>query len=169
MVKFIFDVESDGLYGEGFAFGCIVVKDNEIIEKFSVISKTEIKEKWVIDNVLPNLEDKDFDKTVETNKELRNEFYKYYCKTKEKYKAIEFYSDCNFPVETNFLADIARDDLNNRAFNMPFPLIDIATSKNIDINRKENYEKETGKRLREHNPVDDCIASAYFAGGENNV
>ena len=174
MVKFIFDVESDGLYGEGFAFGILIIKDNKIIEKFSVISKTELKEKWVIDNIVSNLKKKEFDKVVETNKELREEFYKFYCEMKEKYKEVEIWSDCNYPVETNFLADIAKDDLKNRAFNMPYPLVDIATQSNIHINRKEHYKEKTGKYLKQHNPIDDCIASAFFAnfilkGGENNV
>jgi hypothetical protein len=169
---FMFDVESNGLYGEGFAVGAIV-SDNKgnVLDTFelkSVEGEKNIDNDWVKENVLQYLSDMP---TVQTTKELRTEFYNFYMKHKENSR---IFSDCNYPVETTFLADVAKDDLENRQWNMPYPLEDVATAENININRTKYYENNFFKenptainsvsqyKLRKHNPLDDSIASLYF-------
>lgn len=188
---FVFDVESTSLYGIGFAFGAVVyelietrtsnvphgVKPNERycnatgrvlypsttkiewkqIDSIELLAKESVSEcvGWVKENVLPSLLKMP---TCETNVDLRTKFYEFYMKHKD---SCDIYSDVNFPVETNFLSAVVKDDLNNRQWNMPYPLLDISNFINVNIDRAEKYQKETGILLRKHNPLDDSIASAY--------
>ena len=175
MKKLIFDVESDGLYGEGFAVAYIVLdENNNIIEFDSVMANIEIKNDWVKENVLPSLDTK---KVVKTTKELRSIFYK----VLQQNNDCEIYSDVNFPVETNFLSDIVRDDLDNRAFNMPYPLYDISTLCDINISREKTFNSalfnnfpqllnsKSLYELKEHNPLHDSLASAYLLTKNKNI
>jgi hypothetical protein len=127
------------------------------IDRFELLS-LEGKEKagdWVKENVIPNISDMP---TCDTDKELRDRFFEFYMKHKEN---SDVYSDVNYPVETNFLAAVVADDLKSREWVMPYPLFDIAMYVDIEIDRCEKYENETGKKLRKHNPVDDSIASFH--------
>lgn len=151
---FVFDVESTSLYGSGFAVGAIVAdQSGTILEKFEMLS-LEGKDKagdWVKGNVIPSLGDMP---TCETDLELRSAFYGFYMKHKE---TSEVWSDCNFPVETNFLTAVVNDDIQTRQWNMPYPLKDISTLVDINIDRTGTYPGE----LRKHNPTDDSIASLH--------
>jgi len=75
----------------------------------------------------------------------------------KKHKKAEIWGDCIFPVETNFLSAIAVVDLENREFEMPYPLYDISTVVDIKIDRINSYSGS--QVLRKHHPVDDCKAS----------
>lgn len=150
----LFDVESTSLHGTGFAVGALVADaSGTIIEKFELLSKEGAGKvgEWVKENVLPNLSDMP---TCDTDEELRTAFYEFYMKHKEN---SEIWSDCNFPVETNFLSAIVNDDISAREWNMPYPLKDVSTLVSVDIDRCEKYPSE----LRKHNPLDDSIASLY--------
>jgi hypothetical protein len=154
----VFDVEATSLHGTGFAVGCIVTNyKGKEIDKFELMSLEGAAKanEWVKGNVIPNLQDM---KTCDTDLELRNEFFKFYQKHADK---CNVYSDVNFPVETNFLSQVANDDLIHREFSMPYPLFDIAMFVDVTIDRCEKYEKETGLKLRKHNPTDDSISSLY--------
>lgn len=150
---FVFDVESISLHGEGFAVGAIVSDKNGIIlEKFELLS-LEGKEKagdWVKENVIPHLLEMP---TCKTSLELRTAFYDFYMKHRD---TSEIWSDCNFPVETNFLSAIVNDDPNQRQWNMPYPLKDISTIVDVNIDRNKDFPN-----LRKHHPLDDSIASLY--------
>jgi hypothetical protein len=104
---------------------------------------------FVKDHVIPQLAKIP---TVSTNKELRVRFYEFYMKHKD---SCFFYSDVNFPVETNFLSAIVADD-PTRMWDMPYPLYDISTVVPINI---ERHEASGIKGLRKHHPIDDAIAS----------
>ena len=167
---FVFDVESTSLHGEGFAAGAIVCAPFyiqnfyhriEIIDSFSLVSTEGMKNanKWVKKNVIPQLLSMP---KCKTNKELRDKFYQFFM----KYKECDIYSDVNFPVETNFLSQIARDDLKNREFDMPYPLSDVSHYIDISIDRLKKYkqlrtsERQDEDTLKIHNPVSDSIISA---------
>jgi hypothetical protein len=165
----VFDVESNGLYGEAFAVGVVVADcDGNIIDKLelkSIEGEYDVTDSWVKQNVLKHLKNMP---CVKTNLELREAFYKFYMKHKD---SCIVYSDVNYPVETNFLADVAMDNVDERAFIMPCPLMDMATVENINIDRIEFYEKKNAfyiaqspsiRKLRKHNPLDDAIASLCF-------
>lgn len=154
---FVFDVESTSLYGSGFAVGVIVIdRKGNFIDKFELMSTEGMKmaNKWVSENVLPHIHDMP---RCESLRELRDRFFQFYMKYRE---SADIWSDCNFPVETNFLSDVVRDDPDNREFLMPYPLLDISTIIGIDIDRS----KEAGlciDNLRKHHPYDDAKASAF--------
>lgn len=167
----IFDVESDGLFGEGFAVSAIIlnigVGDScKIVDCLNVKCSIQIKDDWVRENVLPHL---DYMETVYTVKEVRDRFYDFY--KKYIYDLKHIYSDCNFPVETNFVSAMVMDNLQERQTEMPYPLEDICTRKNRDINRKQHYIQKNAQYIvmdvatrmpQQHNPLWDCICSAYF-------
>lgn len=53
MKLFVFDVESDGLYGDGFAVGAVVFDDGKEVARFSGIAEPEkLENDWVKANVL---------------------------------------------------------------------------------------------------------------------
>lgn len=162
---FVFDVEAASLHGEGFSFG-VVVSDRQgnIIDTFQLLSteKLDLCCDFVKTNILPFLLDVP---RCKTNLELRNTFYEFYMKYKDE---SDIYSDCNYPVETNFLEAVCKDDLENRQWNMPYPLLDIANFININVNRidffnkiKHKYLNVKNMDLKQHNPLDDSIASLY--------
>jgi hypothetical protein len=167
----VFDCESNGLYGECFAVGAVVYDTNleKCIDRFelkSIQGQNSVNNQWVIENVIPHLGDM---KTCKDNKELRTTFYNFL----QHYKGARVFSDVNFPVETGFLSDIVKDE-PERQWNMPYPLEDIATKENINIDRAQYFEEELFKRepqkiaskniyvLRKHHPLDDATASLYF-------
>jgi hypothetical protein len=141
---FFFDVESTSLHGTGFAVGAIVSNNNgEIIDRFELASLEGIGNvsDWVRDNVLPHLEGMP---VVETDKQLRDAFFEFYMKHKD---SCEIWSDCNFPVETNFLSAIVADDVEGRQWSMPYPLKDLSTLLDVNIDR---VEMSGIKDLRKH-------------------
>ncbi len=152
----IFDVEATSLHGTAFAVGAIVTdKQGNETEKFELLSK-QGKEKasdWVKENVIPNLINMP---TCDTDRQLRELFYAFYCKHKD---TAEVWSDCNFPVETNFLTEIVNDDLANREFSMPYPLNDVSTVVDVKIDRIKEYGGSL--ELKPHSPIDDARASAF--------
>ena len=153
----VFDVESTHLHGSGFAVGAIVVNkgNGTEVDRFELLSKDgeSFASDWVKENVIPHLKDMPF---CNTDRELRDAFYEFYMKHRE---TSDIWSDCNFPVETNFLSAIVKDDFEARQWNMPYPLKDISTIVDIEIDRAI----ESGiTGLRKHNPLDDARASAYF-------
>ncbi|MCF6094544.1 hypothetical protein L1765_11275 [Microaerobacter geothermalis] len=157
MKVFCFDVETDGLYGAPFAVGAVVLSESgEEIERFAGIAQIKIKNDWVKQNVLPNLEGL---QKYETDVDLREAFWDIYQKHKgDSYILV----DVGYPVETNFLRQVILDDLENRQWNGPYPLYDVSSvlqAKGIDpdVNR---IEYSGLKGLKPHNPADDALASA---------
>lgn len=152
---FVFDVESTELFGTGFAVGAIVMdKSGNEIDRFELVSKEGIQNAcdWVVENVIPVIKDMP---RCETDLELRNRFYEFYQKHKEN---CEIWADCGFPVETNFLAAVAADDYENRKWEMPYPLMDLSTMMDVNIDR---ISTSGVIDLIPHNPVDDAKASSY--------
>ncbi len=151
----VFDVENTSLIGTGFAFGAVVVdvKTSKIIETIELLSSENLDKcsDWVKENVLPKLSDIP---VCKTDFELRTAFWKFYQVWKDK---TQVWADAAFPVETQFLTDIAKDDIVNREFAMPYPLYDIANF--IDVNT-DRIKLSSLKNLKIHNPKDDSLASA---------
>ncbi len=151
----VFDVESTSLHGVGFAVGATVVnRGGTEVDSFELKS-TEgemLANEWVKQQVLPHLGDMPI---CNTNRELRDAFYAFLMKYKD---TAEIWSDCNFPVETNFLSEMVKDDHEARQWTMPYPLKDISTIVDINIDRAA----ECGiVGLKKHNPYHDARSSAY--------
>ena len=152
---FVFDVENTSLIGTSIAFGAVVfdIETHKIVDEIQILSNENLNKcsDWVKENVLPEINDMP---TCKTDLEMRTTFWNFYTKWKDK---AEVWADVAFPVETQFLTDVANDDIKNREFAMPYPLFDIANF--IDIN--EDRIKLSGlQNLKQHNPKDDSLASA---------
>lgn len=120
----IVDVESDGLYGESFAIGAVILNcEGEILDKFiGVCLDEEIKNQWVIDNVLPKLIDDTNLTRYETRRDLRKAFYKWYIIIKD---LCSIWVDFGAPVETNMFRLMIEE--NGKDTDGPYPLHEIDT------------------------------------------
>jgi len=179
ITRFFFDIESQDLHKEGFSFGYVAVRINQKTNEFVILEQGECHSiegaqgacDWVRENVIPALTalhpylNADIttldasilpDNVVRTTRELREKFYRLYKRYKDQHA--EFWSDVNFPVETNFLSAIVKDGNGSRDFEMPYPLHDMANFLDVSVTRK-NYCGLTG--LIDHNPLHDALAILY--------
>lgn len=162
---FLFDVESDGLHGEGFAFGFVrgyLTPDGVAIVKKGggIAGIEEVKDPWVRENVLPNLREaieKGELQQLPSRKALRDAFWRELQEAKRE--GYEIWSDCNWPVEANFLSACVADDPQARAWEGPYPLKDLATLLDVNVSREE----VSGVRY-DHNPLNDALASLIALG-----
>lgn len=157
MKIFCVDAESDSLYGDIFAIGAVVYDGYKEIDYFNGSSQvSEVKDQWVIKNVIPNI--KHINK-YNSRYELRNKFWEFYMKYREDSIIV---ADCPYPVEYNLFKKCINDDFDNRKWLGPYPFMDIASvlfikgieplkDRDIIIN-KQNILK--------HNPLEDARTSA---------
>lgn len=122
----VFDVESIGLHGEGFAVAWVVVNRNG--ERLSEgcmacdpaqCAGTDESRLWVAENV-PTLE-----VTSPTPQHLRNAFW-----LEWRHWADQGYvlaADCAWPVEANFLSACVKMNHKEREWQGPYPLHDLAS------------------------------------------
>lgn len=156
---FVFDVESIGLHGEGFAVGFVVVdSDGNRVDSGlfscepSQASGNEEGVKWVKANVPPLLV------THEAPCQMRAAFWKKWRDWKAK--GAMLFADCAWPVEARFLAACVDDHFREREWEGPYPLHEIASviwaCGGDPMLTRERREDE----LPEHNPLADAIQSA---------
>lgn len=159
----VFDVESVGLHGEGFAVGYVVVDKDTQGELnsglFACPAKAVKKEGlgndeeslvWLEENI-PGIP------TNCTNaRDVRNKFWAAW----ETWKAqVVLVADCAWPVEARFLIDCIRDD-PTRKWNGPYPLVDLAgilIARGIDPTK--SFDRLPNE-LPAHNPLNDARQSA---------
>lgn len=123
---FVFDVESIGLHGEGYAFGWVVVDKKGERQEEGIFScppeyacgPTKDRE-WVAQNI-PALE-----ATHGDPHDVRNGFWNKWIEWKEKGAALV--ADCNWPVEVRFLTKCIDDNHKERCWNGPYPFLDLAS------------------------------------------
>lgn len=161
-----FDVESNGLHGEAFAAGAVLITlQGEIVDEFN--GRCPIKgevDDWVKENVLPAM--KDMPENYGSTKELRGAFWQWYKQAKEQADLVVVKN--SYPVETRFLAACQDDDLEARYWDHPFPLIDLASMflqagiKPLAVTYKLVEEKLEGQNLQ-HHPRWDAWVTALAA------
>ena len=156
MKYFSFDVETDGLYGEPFAIAAAVVDENgQVMDQFcEKCVAPGITDAWTKENCLPFLGEIP---DCESRAALRKHFWAFYMRYREDCVIV---ADVPYPVEAGMLRRCVEENLEERAFQGPFPLIDVASvlfAKGIDplVDRLE-YAGWQGKR---HHPLDDAVAS----------
>lgn len=154
----LFDVESTKLHGTAFAVGAVVFQDGAIVDALYVLSRESEQHvtPWVRDNVLP-AQGGALMVVVETDREMRDMVYEFF----QKHQTAKVWADVPYPVETNFLEAIYRDDPNEREWTMPYPLYDITSFKNGCGVPQRNIlvENTLDYQRMSHNPVHDCIVS----------
>lgn len=119
------DVESNGLHGEAFAVGGVLVSgDGTVRESFEARCPiTGQTDSWVEQNVLPAL--MSLPVTHPDSKSMRQAFWDWYIPAKEQ--ATYVLADNGYPVEARFMIACQEDDLEPRYFSHPFPFIDVSS------------------------------------------
>jgi hypothetical protein len=155
---FVFDVESIGLHGEGFAVAGGVYLGNGAAQwEFRFCCPAEMAEglltdrDWVYKNV-PVMEI-----THRNTLGLRMAFWSEW----EKAKAwgAEMAAECLWPVEARFVQACIKDDAQ-RLSDAPYPFHEIASIMlSAGMNPMENYERKASE-LPKHEPLADARQSA---------
>lgn len=156
---FVFDVESVGLHGEGFAVGGGVWIEGIAQESFLLACDPDLADgsisdrQWVNENVpaLPWVAD--------DPRDVRRRFWEVWEGAKRDYPGVVMAADCGWPVEARFLAACVNDD-KKRGFEGPYPFHEIATV--LELAGMDPLQKfpRTDFELPAHNPLADAIQSA---------
>ncbi len=158
---FIFDVESVGLHGEGFAVAGGVYLDNGSPQTefcfacpIDEAKGNDEGRKWVKENVPPIFE------THRTPKTMRDEFWHQWELAKKQYPGIVMASECGWPVEARFLCAVIDDDPKNREWSGPYPMHEISSYVAASgFDPMEKVEREFSETPA-HNPLADARLSA---------
>ncbi len=162
-----FDIESNGLHGQEFAVGAVVMGvDETIVSEFR--GGCPIRgavDPWVEENVLPMLAD--YPKNYPNSKALREGFWQWYMSVE---RDVDYVIVNNgYPVEYRFLIKCQADDIEPRYWQHPFPILDLG-SLLIQVGvkpltNKPDFvaEKITEVPAEQHNPYWDAWVSALAA------
>lgn len=167
MYTFCFDVESLGLYGEGFAVG-VSVRENVTGKEVDTFyagcplhmcnnyDPSHADVNWLQENILPHLPPP----THETPRQVRDSFWNFYMSWKQKGNGhVTFVADCGSPVESNFLRMCVLDDSESRKWEAPYPLHELGTLLLCcGQNPIECYDRLSDEQPK-HNPLCDARQS----------
>lgn len=161
---FSWDVETNGLWGKGFAIGAVVYEEGIEVKKF--YSRCPIDgevDSWVEKYVLPEMVD--MDQTHNTYDEMLEAFAKFYMENKADADII-FHMGC--PVEARVILD-----MHDKGFigdeDGAYPWLDIAgclKQAGFDCTSVDTYNTEHNIKIIQpeaggtHNPLYDSRASA---------
>jgi hypothetical protein len=156
-MKLIFDVESIGLYGEGWAVGWVLIDSqwNTITEGYSacpqdVAKGTDEDRLWVMQNC-PELHP-----TRQNPRQIRDRFWEVWMDAKQQGATI--WAECAYPVEANFLMNCVADDPRSRKWSAPYPLHEIATALELaGFDPHANYPRLENEP--QHHPLGDARQS----------
>ena len=160
----VFDVDSAGLSGEGFAVGWVVVaRDGTEIDSgmrwcsLDLASGREAGISWVREHVMPALTAGDMGIELRSLVELRSEFWNEWAVQRARGALLA--ADVPWPVEANFLSACVRDNPRREAL-QPYPLIDIASVRlAVGLDPLETLPR-AARELPAHNPLADARQSA---------
>lgn len=156
---FVFDVESIGLYGEGFAVAGGVYLENGAAQwEFSCACPQEAAQgcgkdrEWIQDNV-PVLQ------IIHRNpKQLRSYFWAQWLGAKRRNNA-QMAAECLFPVESGFVKTCISDDAE-RLSDAPYPFHEISSIMlAAGMDPMISYDRSESE-LPAHNPLADARQSA---------
>jgi hypothetical protein len=168
----VFDVESIGLHGEGFAVGWAVVDTTGLkhdLDEGILSSDPRFARGAHYPEFGPDRDDFDWVdahvpravrelKNCVTAREVRDEFWKAYQRWKAQGAVLA--ADVPWPVEARFLTDCVRDQLGIRAWNGPYPLIDIASVRFAAGLDPIGTEERLPREEPAHDPLADARQSA---------
>lgn len=158
---FIFDVESVGLHGEGFAVaGGVYLANGAVQWEFCYACQVDDAagygedRAWVKANV-PVLEI-----THRQPMGIRDAFWLDWLKAKAQFPDIVMAAECGWPVEARFLIDCIGDKMEDRRWKGPYPLMEIASyMATAGMDPMAKYQR-TPSEMPEHNPMMDARLSA---------
>lgn len=118
-----FDLETNGLHGDAFAIGAVVMDaDGTVYDVFT--GRSELNKEvdtWVESNVLPVISDMQV--TYENSRDLREAFWQWYLQAEPK--ADYVLVNNGYPVEYRFLILCQEENLDERYWQHPFPILDL--------------------------------------------
>lgn len=155
------DAETNGLYGDAFAIGAILMDKETGKEERRFLARCPIfgeVDSFVKDNVLPELSD--VEDTHVSYKAMLNAFIDFFKANKEDADVIVH---MGVPVEAKLFIDAVKMEFMG-PFDGPYPLVDIAAYPEI-WDSVDSYNKEKGIVVPDcsggtHNPLYDCYAAA---------
>jgi hypothetical protein len=154
----VFDVESIGLHGDGFAVGYVVVDatGKELASaRYScppdVASGSDEARAWVAENI-PS-----FQPTNTSPPEVRAEFWDDWREWSDK--ALLF-ADCLWPVEARFLAQCVDDAPASREWQGPYPFFEIASVLLAAGKNPTDTFERLPTEIPRHDPLADARQSA---------
>ncbi len=161
-----FDVESNGLHGQAFAVGAVVIDTKgKVLDRFT--GRTRIVgqvDPWVEKNVVPVIGDMSI--TQRTSKDLREDFWRWFQRALETADYVVVSN--GYPVEYKFLLECQGHDLEERYWQHPFPILDLTTLM-LRIEADASRRKERIQAIMEqgnfsrHHPYDDALVTALAA------
>lgn len=158
---FIFDVESVGLYGEGYAVAGGVFINGEKMRGFFFACDlaeavgTPTDREWVCENIPP------FPATHPTPRQVRTAFWSEWRTAKQLYPNLVMAGECIYPVETNFVATCIRDDEESRKWEGPYPFHEISSIMlAAGMDPHGTYTRIPGVETPVHHPLADTYLSA---------
>jgi hypothetical protein len=160
-----FDAESNGLHGEAFAIGAVLldVRGNELARFTARAPDPSPLDPWVREHVMPALAGMPV--THVSPRAMRTTFWDWFQARKEGALVI---ADCGWPVEARLLDDCVRDEPEARAWKGPYPLHDLAT---LLVANGLPFDTECEPIVRDvfgvtgaaHNPLWDARCSGLMA------
>lgn len=161
MIVVVFDVESLGLHGEGFAAGAVVVdtETGETLDELYAACKPSLDgvsaetAHWLTMNVIHHLKYPHI-----SPRGVRERFWRFWRKWADKGALL--CADCAWPVEANFLRTCVWDNRPEREWKGPYPLLDLSTLLWAQgINPTGTFERLESE-LPAHDPLKDARQSA---------
>lgn len=155
----VIDVESDGLFGPGFAVGYVVTDErgSDWLDQGLLLANWRCRTKWVQENVLPAL--KGVETTHQWMTRMRTDFWDVW--TTWRQRGAIMAADVPFPVEARFLTECVHDQEFYRTEQSPYPLLDIdSLRRGVGIVIPDLPEPRLESELPIHNPLADARQSA---------
>lgn len=159
MKIFSFDAETNGLYGEAFSIGAIVMENGQ--ETSTFVARCPIEGEvnpYVAENVLPQMEQ--ISETHENYDAMLESFMQYYMDNKEDADVIVH---MGVPVEAKLFLDAHKKGIIND-YDGPYPLIDISAypevGTSVDTYNRNNNIVVPDIEGGTHNPIYDSRAAA---------
>ena len=154
----VFDVESIGLHGEGFAVGYVVVTaEGEIVGDRVFTCPPDRAQggnegrAWIAENCPPLVWN------CQTPAQVRRYFWAAWQSWKDQGAAL--LADCAWPVEARFLAACVDDQPDRNAWNGPYPLHELASFMiAAGMDPMATYDRLTDEPM--HDPLGDARQSA---------
>lgn len=159
----VFDVESVGLHGEGFAVaGGVYNPDFDCIYEFAfhcpidAAKGTDEDRKWVKENVKISESSLEFPKP----EDIRDQFWSEWVCLKIKHPDLVMAVECGWPVEGHFLNSCVSDKADSRNWHGPYPLHEIASIMLMaNMDPMATYVRRPNE-LPAHEPLADSRLSA---------